>query len=140
MTNKRFSKNQIVYQASDRFSSKDYRRPDGRYVTVIICRVIERVVDACGNKQVTFYNRGNDSIFGRSHCANAAYIQPTAQQAFDYLEARKANYKPQNNPYYEARILVIDPVIMTDAVVDWDHKGIELMKNEAFANWERNNN
>lgn len=58
-TSARFMKGQTVYAISTNFCSDDDRK-------ICFGIVHKRIVDACGKKQVTFFNRGNDEVFGRS--------------------------------------------------------------------------
>lgn len=85
-TAKRFTKGQTVFYASTNFSRVGDGDRAHDFHGVQIGLVIERQVDACGAKQVTFFNRGeNDSIFGRSHLANNPEICTTADEAFAFL-------------------------------------------------------
>jgi hypothetical protein len=74
----RFKKGQTVYYASLNFGSYD------RGVTRIAV-VIGRVVDSCGMKRLTFVDRGNDSVYGRSTRADNQQYFETADDAIVYL-------------------------------------------------------
>lgn len=74
----KFTKNQTVYYASTRFATT---------ANECFLAVVERVVDACGKKQITFFNRNNmDFVFGR-RATMAFPIFATAEDAFAYLES-----------------------------------------------------
>jgi len=103
MAKSRFVKGQIVYSVCTRFSTFGQyaiRNASGKFLgwtdgpktrdghAIKIAVVIERQVDACGAKQVTFYDRGNnDSVFGRMERADIPTIFNTAEEAFAYAEA-----------------------------------------------------
>lgn len=80
---KRFTKWQTVFYASSNFSSLGNLR---------VGVVIERQVESCGAKQITFFDRcGNDDVFGRSQRADSPAICSTAEEAFSYLQASSAD-------------------------------------------------
>lgn len=57
-----FKKGQKVYLVSTHCA--EVYRP-GRRLSINITCILERTVDACGAKQMTFEDHGNDSIFGK---------------------------------------------------------------------------
>lgn len=98
----RFQKGQIVYSASVNFSTYGQhamrdangkfqgwaagpKTREGREIT--IGAVIERQIDACGKKQISFYDRGdNDFVFGRRMSADTPRLFTTADEAFEYVK------------------------------------------------------
>ena len=78
----RFKKGQTVYKSSLNHSEHD---------KILMFAVVERVVDSCGKKRVTFYDRGNDFIFGKSDNPDSEHLHETAEGAFKYLEKRKCD-------------------------------------------------
>ncbi len=87
-----FKKGQTVYQACGHFASK------GNDYTMA---VIERVVDGCGKKVLTFLERGEDEVFGKSARASSDgkfyRIFATADEA---VEALKAGATDNRFAYY----------------------------------------
>lgn len=79
-----FKKGQKVYQAERLAEVGGYVGEPRQYHVVHILGVIERTVDACGPKKATFYNHGQDAIFGRTfyapfvEWATEWYIRATA--------------------------------------------------------------
>ncbi len=103
---KRFAKGQTVFFAClDMFEVASGER-NGRLEIVHAGAVITRTVDACGAKQVTFEDHGNDSTFGRSMYANSDQLFNTAEEAFEYLK---------NSRYVE----VIAKKVYSDANREW---------------------
>lgn len=101
MSTKRFAKGQVVYYASANFSRN--AAPREGVVDPSLGVVIERVVDACGTKQITFFNRGGlDCVFGRSKSASSPNICSTPEEAFAYLRA-------------QPRVTEICPVVYSDS-------------------------
>lgn len=86
-----FNKGQVVFQACQRFAEvgKSGTNGDKFIGAVMVGAVIERQVDSCGQKQATFFNRGNnDSIFGKkTKFANGCDIYATAEEAFAALKS-----------------------------------------------------
>ena len=82
----KFTKGQTVYYASSNFSEVvDYKA----MTRSIEYRVISRIVDSCGAKQMTFVNRGYDSVFGKKvRSSNPTYFA-TPAEAFAFLENDK---------------------------------------------------
>ena len=106
-TAKRFTKGQTVFYASTNLGRVGEGDRDHNFHSVQLGAVIERQVDACGAKQVTFFNRGNnDSVFGRSQYASNQAICATASEAFEFL---------RNSPLVD----VVCPDIYTDADKRW---------------------
>lgn len=108
-TTKRFTKGQVIYQVCQNLASitEAQKNGDTYFYPVTLGAVVERQVDSCGAKQVTFYNRGgNDSVFGRSNLARAAELFADSAAAFEYL---------RNCP----RCDVICPDVLTDANKIW---------------------
>jgi hypothetical protein len=93
-TKSRFQKGQTVYLACHNFASihptpEDYRKAHGCEEPpkdIAFGVVVSRVVDACGQKQVTFYDHGNDSIYGRSRPVDFPGLFETHQEAADFLK------------------------------------------------------
>jgi hypothetical protein len=77
----RFSKGQTVFQATTLLCSDNQKG-------IAFSAVIERIVDACGQKKLTFFNRSErcDSIFGRSKHPEQQQLFSDAESAFRYLE------------------------------------------------------
>jgi hypothetical protein len=83
-TSRRFTKGQTIFYASTYFRCPG--RGDRDHADVYLGAVIERQVDACGAKQVTFFDRaGFDGVFCRSDRAEAEYFFATPDEAFQYL-------------------------------------------------------
>ena len=84
----KFKKGEIVYYAS--MNCGEYKT--GNHSTTL-CMVIERTVESCGNKQMTFYDNGSDSTFGRTIYMNwsSDYFK-TADEAFAYLNEKAKPY------------------------------------------------
>jgi hypothetical protein len=83
-TAKRFTKGQIVFVAS---TSWQYLKTQTPCAGGTIGAVIERQVESCGLKQITFFNRaGFDCVFSRSEQADSGRIFATADEAFQYLK------------------------------------------------------
>lgn len=84
----KFKKNQIIYSVSTRFSRLEgVEDRNGRDIDILA--VIERQVDACGVKQMTFASRDgsyNDSIFGKKAYAPFSNYFETEQEAFAYAK------------------------------------------------------
>ena len=94
----KFKKGQIVYQASLFTCSLGADRKSLYGINGGI--VIARLVDACGKKQVTFYDRGNDSVFKRTKYLEGPYadgnlIFATAAEAFEALKNKADVYSPK---------------------------------------------
>ena len=54
--------------------------------------VFERTVDSCGAKKLTFFDKGNDSVLGRSvWLQNDRSCFATPAEAFDFLHAHKGD-------------------------------------------------
>lgn len=100
MAKPRFSKHQIIYQASWRFS-KVKVKGGGKFYDdeKLIGVVIERQVDSCGLKKITFFSRDtkqqNDSVFGKSYHANAENLFASADDAMKFLKDKVDIYCPQ---------------------------------------------
>lgn len=95
---KRFNKGQTVYQACSHFAENE---------TQVEMRVISRTIDACGAKQATFEDHGNDSVYGRQVSFSwANHIFGTAEEAFAYLAAYGNKYMGLD--------VVINPVVLSD--------------------------
>ena len=58
-----YKKNDKVYEVHSHFSSV---RTDNPYKQHFIATVIERTVESCGKKVITFRDYGYDRVFGRS--------------------------------------------------------------------------
>lgn len=81
--NKRFQKGQLIYKATNNFQTYD-----GVGIAPIrMGAVIERQVDACGAKQITFYDRGMDSIYSRKDRADSLKLFCTPEEAFAALRS-----------------------------------------------------
>ena len=82
----KFKKNQIVYQVSTRFSSIQLKSREGKEIRVSV--VVERKVDSCGEKQMTFYSRdlnnSNDFVFGKKAYAPFNNCFANAEDALNY--------------------------------------------------------
>ena len=103
MTTKRFTKGQTVYYATADFAAVGRGDREHGFADVYLGVVIERQVDACGAKNITFFDRGgNDSTFGRRHFASSPFICASADEAFAFLRASQ-------------RVDVICPDVYTDA-------------------------
>lgn len=92
MATTKFTKGQIVYQAAHNFAAVGASgKNNGEYVAdVMIGVVIERQIDACGQKKASFYSRSqfNDSAFGKS--INITFnktVFATPEEAFESLRA-----------------------------------------------------
>ncbi len=88
-TAKRFAKGQTVFMACTNFSSVAKGEIDGAIVYVQLGAVIARTVDACGAKQMSFFDRGADGIFGRTDFATHPAYFNTQEEAFAYLRTSK---------------------------------------------------
>lgn len=78
----RFKKGQLVYKADTNISEV---RKNGE--VTVLCMVIEREIDSCGEKRMTFKDYGNDRVFDRQTPAyNERYFDST-EKAFDFLES-----------------------------------------------------
>jgi len=82
----RFKKGQKVYSAETHLATR-YGKGDEKDIHIMT--VVERTVDACGNKQMTFYNAGNDFIFGKKVCAPFNKFFETRELAYEYLNKFK---------------------------------------------------
>jgi hypothetical protein len=82
---KRFQKGQTVFYASTNFGSVAKGQIEDRIVYVQLGAVIARTVDACGAKQMSFFDRGADGIFGRTDFATHPAYFNTQEEAFAYL-------------------------------------------------------
>ena len=102
MTNKnkpRLKKGQKVYRACTHFGSIRINELD-----ITIMTVIERTVDACGKKQMTFYDNGFDVVFGKSILLKyATEYFDTREEAYDFLQGYKEKW---DNPNRIHNILV----------------------------------
>ena len=100
MKNKRFTKGQIVYQVCSRLTS------NGK---VDIAAVVERQVDACGEKQMTFYDRGGhgDFVFGRQLRADWPYIFATREEAAACIKS--TFLEPHDTVFYPGLVLDYRP-------------------------------
>ena len=107
-----FKKHQTVYFASTNFCRKQNRPPvrvngvwtsdDTEYYAVV-----ERVVDACGARQMTFFDRnGMDSVFGRRQHTGAP-VFATADEAFAYLETVAARNRAHPTPTYTTTYTIL---------------------------------
>lgn len=110
----RFIKGQTVYQAHNYFASNQDTREmmlanQGKPMEIEM-RVISRIVDACGTKQVTFLDRGHDSVFGRKAPADSDTLFATPEEAFEYLRGIKARCDR------ETRVHHIHPEVVGDDV------------------------
>ena len=76
----RFTKGQTVYQISYRFTENMDKR-----LAFVVC--VSRIVDSCGAKRVTFYDRGNDGVYRRSHPADSTHLFTTHAEAITALKA-----------------------------------------------------
>ena len=87
----KFKKGQTVFQASSNFATvaECAKNGDVYIPSVSIGIVVEREVDSCGAKQITFTDRGgNDSIFSKKFCfAWGENIFSTAEEAFAALKS-----------------------------------------------------
>lgn len=83
MTKGRFSKGQRVFYAATSFGSLYDRKHN---TSVEILTVIERTADACGKKQMTFEDHGNDSVYGRTAYAPFNSYFETREDAYKHLE------------------------------------------------------
>lgn len=85
MKNARFTKGQVIYQVSEwsRTEIKETTRTRLGNNRVEI-RVRTRTVDACGLKQVTFYDHGMDWVFQRCRRADDKCLHATREEAFAY--------------------------------------------------------
>lgn len=85
-----FKKNQTVYVAKPSFA---HRYEAHRTVETQMV-VVSRVVDSCGKKQMSFFDGGNDHIYGRRVLADASgsfyNVFSTPEEAFAALEGFKA--------------------------------------------------
>ena len=107
MKTSKFTKGQKVYYASMNVS-RIYRN-DGN--DIYLCMVIERTVDACGQKQMTFEDDGNDFVFGKM--VKLQWSQEyftTPAEAFAYINLCASNLKG---------VCVVHPEIMSDKNTDW---------------------
>ncbi len=105
---KRFTKGQTVFVATLNFFEIASGEWKGHIEIVHAGAVITRTVDACGAKQVTFENHGNDGVFGRSMYANSDQLFNTAEEAFEYLKnsrhidvIAKKVYSDANREWYD---------------------------------------
>jgi len=97
-----YKKGQVVYQAHPRAAELGV---NGDYIGI----VVSRTVDACGAKQCTFADNGNDSTFGRKVLMSAPYNESlfaTAEEAFAYLTPRckialQRVFSDQGNEWYD---------------------------------------
>jgi hypothetical protein len=118
MSKAKFSKGQTVFYACTGFASVAVGKDN-----TIELRVIARIVDACGLKQVTFVDRGNDGIYGRkfSFGPYSKQVFATAEEAFSYLESHKAKWTRTEKTHscfaYDTQSFVITPEVQTDAEV-----------------------
>lgn len=94
----KFKKGQTVYQACTHFAEN---------ATSVEYRVVSRVVDACGKKQVTFEDHGHDSVFRRRLLLDAGpKVFATADEAFSYLAQAPSDLR---------KTPVINPDVVSDA-------------------------
>lgn len=113
-TAKRFTNGQTVFYASTYFGCVG--KGDRYHDNVRLGVVIERQVDACGVKQITFFNRGNnDSVFGRRENANNQAICETAEEAFNFLR----------------NSLIVD-VVCPDVYTDSDKRCFDDLRNSTM--------
>lgn len=82
---KRFTKGQTIFSVCTRFCA-DYEN-NNQFIAVV-----ERVVDACGAKQVTFFDRGKDSIYGRSDAATSPFLFDNSDDAFAFADQLAKEY------------------------------------------------
>jgi len=78
---KRFTKGQKVYYFSTNFADIPL---DDRVVEYYA--IIERTVDACGAKQMTFEDHGCDGIYGRRQGSQHPHYFATVDEALDHAE------------------------------------------------------
>lgn len=102
--NKRFKKGQAIYQICPSFCALPVSSnpPYADFCAL----VIERVVDACGARYVTFYDRGNDYVFHRRLSAASDLLFATRAEALAATRLLGPQY----------RIKVIDTQEHTDAM------------------------
>jgi hypothetical protein len=98
---KKFKKGQKVFYATTNLSSlKAYD-----HNTVIdILSVIERTVDACGKKQMTFENHGYDYAYGKKSYAPFDQYFETREEAYEYLDSIE-DYTRTDGMHYHHLIL-----------------------------------
>jgi len=83
----------IVYEVHEHFATvASARYYEGKYFPEIrIGIVVERMLESCGKKQATFFDRGGvDSVFGRVHYFNHGDLFASAEEAVEAL--RKTNF------------------------------------------------
>jgi hypothetical protein len=85
----RFLKNEIVYKVSTDFATvgKASYNEDKYISEVRLGIIVERQVESCGAKRITFYDRANnDFVFGKSaHSDNETYFK-SVEDAFNFLK------------------------------------------------------
>lgn len=112
----KFKKGQKVYYASTNFgyiyTNKD--KPDIKILTVV-----ERTVDSCGKKQMTFYDFGYDLVFHRTTYAPYDVYFTTRYAAYEFLKHYKKE-RDDEKIYHE--ILVGEYTDKDRKVFDEYHK------------------
>jgi len=104
----KFKKGQKVYRASGNISMIYKTGEDD----IALCMVVERTIDSCGEKRMTFVDYGSDFTFGRS--VDMKYAEnyfSTPEEAFEYLKSY-SGYRT----CYE-----IHPEVVSDRDDKWYH-------------------
>jgi hypothetical protein len=96
----KFKKGQKVYYADGNLSAI-YNKPDRGGIYIVT--VIERTVDACGKKQMTFYDHGLDGVYPRKAYAPFEGYFESREEAYKFLEKKKEENK---HPIWSYEILV----------------------------------
>jgi hypothetical protein len=133
-----FKKGQRVYYFSNRCS--EVYLPSEKRSILVTC-IIERIVDACGVKQMTFEDHGNDDVFGRKAYAPFDRFFATPEEALS-SQAAVIDYTRTDGYRYEYIHLT---KIYSDQDKTWYHevtatrlgKQLELVKEDPTRSFRR---